>query len=79
VKVNKLSPETGGVGVEVVGLSNLMLPGGVAATATSDLTLIEEGPIVAELSMETDGSAPLGLLDKLTRDLQTRAGQITNG
>lgn len=76
VKVSRLSPGTGDSGVEVVGLSNLMLPGGVAATATSELTLVVDGPIVTELSMETDGSPQLGLLNRLTQGLELRARQI---
>jgi hypothetical protein len=72
VHVSPLPARFGDTGVEVVGLSTLSLPGGISATATSDLAVLIRGPIVAELSIETDGETPTALLNVLTTDLADR-------
>jgi hypothetical protein len=76
VHVNKLPAQFGVLGVEVVGLSTLDLPDGITSTATSDLAVLIRGPMVAELSIETDGPAPNALLTRLTSDLADRMRQI---
>jgi hypothetical protein len=76
VKVTGIPSEFGDSGVQVVGLSSLTLAGGVSTTATSDLTILERGPIVCELSAETYGASPGPLLNKLSALLATRLAQV---
>jgi len=76
VHVTGLPAEYGDAGVEVFGLSTLTLPGGISATATSDLAVLIRGPIVAELSIETYAETPTALLDQLTADLADRLAQV---
>ena len=81
--LSKLPSRLGDPGVEVVGLSTLVLPGGVSTLATSELVVLVRGRLVAELSIDTDGPAPTPLLDTLTSDLAARLTQVvpspTNG
>jgi hypothetical protein len=76
VHVTKLPSRFGDLGVQVVGLSTLMLPGGVSTLATSDLVVLIRDRLVAELSIDTDGPAPNALLEKLTSDLAGRLAQV---
>ena len=79
VHVTKLPSRYDDVGVEVVGLSTLLLPGGVSTLATSDLVVLIRDRMVAELSIDTDGPAPSALLGKLTTDLSARLAQVLPG
>ena len=74
--LSKLPSRLGDPGVEVVGLSTLVLPGGVSTLATSELVVLVRGRLVAELSIDTDGPAPTTLLDTLTSDLAARLAQV---
>jgi hypothetical protein len=76
VRVTHLSSRFGDPGVEVVGLSTLVLPGGVSTLATSHLVVLIRGRLVGELSIDTDGSAPTALVNKLTSDLASRLAQV---
>ena len=76
VHLSKLPSRLGDPGVEVVGLSTLVLPGGVSTLATSELVVLVRGRLVAELSIDTDGPAPTALLDKLTSDLAARLALV---
>jgi hypothetical protein len=76
VRVTHLSSRFGDPGVQVVGLSTLVLPGGVATLATSDLVVLIRGRLVAELSIDTDGSAPTALVNQLTSDLASRLARV---
>jgi hypothetical protein len=79
VHVTKLPSRYDDVGIEVVGLSTLLLPGGVSTLATSDLVVLTRDRMVAELSIDTDGPAPTALLGKLTADLSGRLAQVLPG
>lgn len=76
VHVTHLPSRFGDPGVEVVGLSTLVLPGGVSTLATSELVVLIRNRLVAEFSIETDGPAPTGLLDHLTSVLASRLAQV---
>ena len=76
VHVTHLSSRFDDPGVQVVGLSTLVLPDGVATLATSDLVVLIRDRLVAELSIDTDGSAPTALVDQLTSDLASRLAQV---
>lgn len=76
VHVSKLPSRLGDPGVEVIGLSTLVLPGGVSTLVTSELVVLVRDRLVAELSIDTDGPAPTALQDKLTSDLAGRLAQV---
>jgi hypothetical protein len=76
VHVTNLPPRFGDLGVQVEGLSTLDLPGGVSTLATSDLVVLIRDRMVAELSIDTDGPAPIALLDRLTADLAEKMAQV---
>ena len=76
VRVTHLPSRFGDPGVQVVGLSTLVLPDGVATLATSDLVVLIRDRLVGELSIDTDGPAPTALVNKLTSDLASRLAQV---
>ncbi len=76
VNVSDLPARFGDRGVEVEGLSTLTLAGGVSALATSELVVLIRGRLATELSIQTDGQAQTGLIERLTSDLATRLAQV---
>jgi hypothetical protein len=76
VHVSRLTARTGDAGVEVVGVTTLLLPGAVSTLATSELVVLVRSRLVAELSIDTDGPAPTAPLDRLTSILAGRLAQV---
>jgi hypothetical protein len=76
VHLRTLPKNLGDDGVEVVGVCTLGLPGGESAVATADLVVLVRRDLVVELSVDTDGPDPVGLVDNLTADLAQRLAQV---
>jgi hypothetical protein len=76
VSLRDVPSRFGDSGVEVAGICQLDLPGGVSEVATVDLVVLVREHFVVELAVDTDGPDPGSLLDRLTTDLAGRLAQV---
>jgi hypothetical protein len=76
VHVSTLPKNLGDEGLEVVGVCSLGLPGGESAVATANLVVLVRRETVVELSVDTDGPDPVGLVENLTADLARRLAHV---
>ena len=76
VSLRDLPASLGDTGVEVAGICQVELPGGVSEVATADLVVLVREHFVVELAVDTDGPDLGSLLARLTTDLAHRLSQV---
>jgi hypothetical protein len=76
VEVKSVPLRFADTGVEVTGVCEVELPGGLSEVATADLVVLVREHLVVELAVDTDGPDPQSLLDQLTDDLAERLAQV---